>query len=843
MFPSYTPQSFEPKWQRIWEETGLYHATEGGNKPKFYCLEFFPYPSGDGLHVGHCRNYVPTDVISRFYRMRGYNVLHPMGWDAFGEPSEQYAILKGVHPRVTTDLNTANFHRQFTLIGASYDWSREIDSSNPEFYRWTQWFFLLLYQRGLAYRDTNWQWWCPTCQTTLSSHEVVGGVCWRGHTGVTKQPIPAWYFRITAYAEELISGLDSVDWPENIKTMQQNWIGKSEGVEIKFVMDNGENIPCFTTRPDTIFGVTFFVLAPEHPLVTQITAPDHRAEVEAYVANAKSKSDIDRTNTDREKTGVFTGGYVTNPLNSELIPVWVADYVLFSYGTGAVMGVPAHDQRDFEFARQFNIPIRVVIAPPGYKGDPLQEAYIQPGSMVNAGEFNGLANDDGGQRVADFIEKHEYGKRTLQYRMHDWLISRQRYWGTPIPIIHCTTCGEVPVPAEQLPVLLPPMDDFMPDGSGRSPLARVTEFVNTVCPKCGGAAQRETDTMGGFACSSWYYYRFTSPHYTKGPFDPESMRYWMLPGHDPDPTNNIRSTQHTGVDLYVGGAEHAVMHLLYARFWTKVMADAGLIPFREPFSILKNQGQLMGPDGKRMSKSRGNVITPDSIAETYGADALRIYEMFMAPFDQDVAWSMDGINGARRFVNRIWNIYSETWETNHISPMGEFIQQSTDPQLERLLHRTIRRITERIASFRFNTMVSTMMEFVNALSDRQREDRWHTITYHQTLETLLILMAPAVPHISEELWQLTGHTGSVHQQSWPNYDPDLAIEEMVQIPVTVDGKVREVLTLSLDASEADALEQALSKTRVQQFLVDREVQKVVYIGGKILNLVTRKKGS
>jgi leucyl-tRNA synthetase len=836
MFPQYSPQNIEPKWQRIWEESGLYHAVESGNKPKFYCLDFFPYPSGDGLHVGHCRNYVPTDVISRYYRMQGYNVLHPMGWDAFGEPAEQHAVRKGVHPRETTDQNTANFRRQYTLIGASYDWSREVDSSDPSFYRWTQWFFLLMYRRGLAYRDTNWQWWCPTCQTTLSSHEAVGGECWRGHKGVTKRPIPAWFFKITDYAEELISGLDTVDWPEKIITMQRNWIGKSEGVEIYFQVNNGEQIPCFTTRPDTIFGVTFFVLAPEHPLVAAITTTEHHAEVTAYLAESSRKSELDRTDTDREKTGVFTGGYVVNPLNDERIPVWVADYILLSYGTGAVMGVPAHDQRDFEFAQEFGIPVQVVIAPPGYKDDPFQEAFVQPGMMIHSGIFDGLTSEAGGQRVTDFIEDHRIGRRTVQYRMHDWLISRQRYWGAPIPIIHCPICGEVPVPEEQLPVLLPPMQDFTPDGSGRSPLARVLEFVNTTCPKCGGAAQRETDTMGGFACSSWYYYRFTSPHYSQGPFDPEAMRYWMFP----EPRSG--HTRPPGVDLYVGGAEHAVMHLLYARFWTKVMADAGLVPFREPFAVLKNQGQLMGPDGKRMSKSRGNVITPDSMAETYGADALRIYEMFMAPFEQDIAWSTEGINGARRFVNRVWNLYAETWEQNIQSQRNVDTKLEDDPQLERLLHKTIRRITERIEDFRFNTMVSTLMEFVNALLDRQQKGTWHTAAYAFALETLLVLLAPAVPHITEELWQLTGHSGSVHQQTWPAFDPELAGEDMTQVPVTVDGKVREVLAIPVDASEAEAREQAITQTHVQQFLEGREVAKVVYVPGKILNIVTRKKG-
>jgi leucyl-tRNA synthetase len=850
MFPTYNPQTIEPKWQKTWEESGIYRASEGGNRPKFYCMEFFPYPSGDGLHVGHCRNYVPTDVISRYYRMRGYNVLHPMGWDAFGEPAEQFAVRQGVHPRVTTDLNTVNFRRQLTIIGTSYDWSREIDSSHPEYYRWTQFFFLLLYKRGLAYRDVNWQWWCPTCQTTLSSHEAVGGECWRGHKGVTKKEIPAWYFKITAYADELLSDLETVDWPEKIKVMQRNWIGKSEGVEIKFEVisnqlsvsshsttDNCSLVTCFTTRPDTIFGVTFFVLAPEHPLVAQITTPEQRSDVEAYVAEAARRSEMDRTSTDREKTGVFTGGYVLNPLNGERLPVWVADYALMTYGTGAVMGVPAHDQRDFEFARRYGIPIREVIVPPDSLNvgrSALHQAYLDDGIMTNSGGFDGLPSVEGIQHVAEHIEKHGFGRRVVQYRMHDWLISRQRYWGAPIPIVHCPACGEVPVPEEQLPVLLPPMTNFMPDGSGRSPLARVPEFVNTTCPKCGKPAQRETDTMGGFACSSWYFLRFTSPHYDQGPFEPNAMRYWMP------------------VDLYVGGAEHAVMHLLYSRFWVKVMADAGMVPFREPFPKLMSQGQLMGLDGVRMSKSRGNVVTPDGVVETHGADSLRVYEMFMAPFEQDITWNTEGLSGARRFLNRIWNLYSETREVPPFPPplavpgvpSTENDSVNSDGGIEggldRLLHKTIRRVTERIEGFRFNTMVSALMEFVNALVERQRAGTWHTATYHQALETLLVLLAPSVPHIAEELWQLTGHSGSVHQQPWPVWDEGLARDEMAGIPVTVDGKVRQVIDVPVDASEAEVREMAVSQPKVQSYLAGREIIRVVYVGGKILNIVTRQ---
>ena len=818
-WPSYQPQVIEPKWQQLWEQGGLYRALETSEKPKYYCLDFFPYPSGYGLHVGHCRNYIPTDVLSRYKRMRGYNVLHPMGWDAFGEPAEQYAITQGVHPRLSTDRNTANYRRQMTLIGASYDWSREIDSSSPDFYRWTQWFFLLLYRRGLAYRDRNRQWWCPTCQTTLSSHEVVGGMCWRGHTGVTRREIPAWYFKITAYADDLLHGLDTIDWPENIKVMQRNWIGRSEGFEIHFPLaaDPSASITVFTTRPDTLCGVTFFVLAPEHPRVASLTTLSQRLAVEAYVAETASRSEIERMSEVRAKTGVFTGGFVTNPLNGERVPVWIADYVLPGYGTGAVMGVPAHDQRDYEFAQLFNIPIKVVIAPPDYHpDDELSAAYVDPGVMVNSGQFDGLRSPEGLQRVGAYLEEGGLGQRKVQYRMRDWLISRQRYWGTPIPIVHCPECGEVPVPEDQLPVWLPAMENFQPDGSGRSPLARRPDFVNTTCPKCAGPAQRETDTMGGFACSSWYFLRFTDPKYgdpVTGPINPEAVRYWMP------------------VDLYVGGAEHAVLHLLYARFWTEVMADAGLLTFREPFARLLNQGQLMGPDGRRMSKSRGNVITPDSMVEAHGADALRVYELFMAPFDQDVAWSTDGITGASRFLKRVWTLFGESYPASQTAG-------GVDTALERLLHQTIRRTSERIEGFRFNTMISALMEFVNALSDRRRQNAWHTATFHRALETLMVLLAPVTPHIAEELWQLTGHSGSVHQQSWPVWDEELARQEMVQVPIQINGKLREVIEVPVDTSQAEIEQLAYAQPKVQQHLGEKGITRVVYVPGKIFNIVT-----
>jgi len=817
----YHPQAIETRWQQTWEEGGLHLAHQGGGKPKYYCLDFFPYPSGDGLHVGHCRNYVPTDVLSRYKRMRGYNVLHPMGWDAFGEPSEQFAVAHNIHPQITTEQNTASFRRQFRLFGASYDWSREILSSSPEYYRWTQWFFLLLYRRGLAYRDTNWQWWCPTCQTTLSSHEAAGGVCWRGHTGVVRREIPAWYFRITAYADKLLEGLERIDWPEPIKAIQRNWIGRSQGVQVIFRLQDqpeGKGIETFTTRPDTLYGVTFIALAPEHALVSAVTTPEQQAEMQEYLVQAARQGEIERMSETRPKTGVFSGSYALHPLTSQPVPVWIADYVLPTYGSGAVMGVPAHDGRDFAFAQSKSLPFRVVVSPPGWQGEALTEAYTGSGRLVNSGEIDGCASQDGGEQIASRLEKAQLGRRVVVYRMRDWLISRQRYWGAPIPIIHCPTCGEVPVPEDQLPVLLPAMDNFQPDGSGRSPLARLPEFVNTTCPKCGGAAQRETDTMGGFACSSWYFLRFANPHYHAGPFDPEAVRYWLP------------------VDIYVGGAEHAVLHLLYARFWIKVMFDAGLVEFDEPFSKLLNQGQLMGLDGQRMSKSRGNVITPDSIVAEYGADALRVFVMFMAPFDEDANWSMEGINGARRFLNRLWTLFAETYVPSQAA-------DAEDMELERLVHRTIRMATERIETLRFNTLISLLMEFTNQLAERQRQPGWCTRSFHQALETLLLLIAPVAPYIADEIWQRTGHSGSVHQAAWPSWDAELARLDLINVAIQVNGRVRQVLEVPAEMGKDEIIALAQASQRLQPFIAGYQVQRVVYVPGRVVNFVVHREAN
>lgn len=813
-WPDYNPQEMEARLQKIWERDCIYHVIEDQELQKYYCLDFFPYPSGEGLHVGHCRNYFPTDVLSRYKRMQGYNVLHPMGWDAFGEPTEHYAITHGIHPRQSTDLNSANFKRQMKMIGTSYDWTREIDSSRPEFYHWTQYFFLLFYQRGLAYRDNQWQWWCPTCETTLSSHEVVDGVCWRGHSGVTKKKIPAWYFRITAYADELLSSLDEIDWPERIKLMQRNWIGRSEGCEIIFKTESGTPIPIFTTRPDTIFGSTFFVLAPEHDLVDQITTDAYRDEVREYISQAKLQSEADRLSEKRAISGVFTGSYVINPLSSERMSIWISDYVLPTYGTGAIMGVPAHDGRDFQFAKHYGLPVKVVVEPPDYNEQPLTEAYTGSGRLINSSDFSGLPDSIASEKICSELSARKLGGHAVNYRMHDWVISRQRYWGTPIPIIYCEACGQVPVPLDNLPVLLPEMDDFSLDSTGESPLARISDFVNVKCPICGGMARRETDTMGGFACSSWYFLRFVSPGYQEGPFEPEAMRYWMP------------------VDLYMGGAEHAVLHLLYARFWTMALADIGLLPFREPFSKLVNQGQLLAPDGQRMSKSRGNVITPDEITATYGADSLRVYELFMAPFDQDIRWNIEGIVGAYRFLERIWLMYRESYFDSEGS-------EEVDDELERWLHQTIQKVSQRIEDFRFNTVVSALMEFVNVLMDRYRTGHWHSSTYHQSLDILLVLLAPITPFIADEIWLLTGHSGSIHNQSWPAWDPELVWEPDLQLPVQVNGRLRAVINAPANASQESVEEIAFSDPGIIRNIEGKQIRKIYYVQGKILNIIAK----
>jgi leucyl-tRNA synthetase len=842
----YNPAEIEPKWQARWASSHLFKAEETAGRPKFYGLEFFPYPSGDGLSVGHCRNYIPTDVICRYKRMRGFEVLHPMGWDAFGLPAENEAIKRKSHPSKTVPRYVANYKRQMNLVGLSYDWSREVNSSSPDYYKWTQWIFLLLYKRGLAYRSDAPVNWCPSCGTVLANEEVEAGVCWRCSTIVEKRGLPQWFFRITAYADRLLSDLDLIDWPDSIKTMQRNWIGRSEGVEFEMKIDGRDDaLLVFTTRVDTVFGVSFAVLAPEHPLVKQITSDDRRAEVDEYVRKASLETEIERLSTERERTGVFTGAYAVNPMNGEKVPVFVADYVLLTYGTGAIMAVPAHDTRDFDFAKRYGLPTKLVIAPPdvdrnAMKGDELEEAYTGVGTMVNSGQFDGLPSPEGAQKIAEFMEAHGIGRIRVNYKLRDWLISRQRYWGVPIPIVYCRNCGEVPVPEEQLPVELPYVEHYEPSGTGRSPLATIPEFVNTTCPACGGAAERETDTMGGFACSSWYFLRYANPHYQEGPFEKRAAEYWLP------------------VDLYVGGAEHAVMHLLYARFWMKALHDAGMISLVEPFQALRNQGMVLAPvvrsmDGAhdvlpsltwvKMSKSKGNVVTPDEVASRYGADSLRVYELFVAPLTDSIQWSEDGINGMHRFLSRLYRLvrdhrgsYDAGWRAT--------VRQETDARpenraLARKTHQTIEKVTQDIEDLQFNTAVAALMGLMNELSKYVQAVplAGGSPVFSEAVEMLIFLLAPMAPHLADELWEQLGHEGFTATQPWPEYDPEIAKADAITLVVQVNGKVRERLSVRLGLSEEETRALALASPKVQAHIEGKSVRQVVVVPDRLVSIV------
>jgi leucyl-tRNA synthetase len=807
----YDPGKIESFWQAEWERSGLNRTRETPGRPKFYLLEMFPYPSGAGLSVGHLHNYVPCDVMGRYKRMAGHNVLHAMGWDAFGLPAENEALLRGAHPTETVPRYAANFKRQLTSAGCAYDWSREINSSSPEYYRWTQWFFLLLYKRGLAYRALGSQWWCEKCRTILANEQVVNGCCWRHtDTPVTKKDLEQWYIRITQYADRLLDDLDSIDWPEPIKLQQRNWIGRSEGAELSFPVAGhpGKEIDFFTTRPDTVFGVPFMVLAPEHPLVAEITTPAERAAVEAYVAAARRQSEIERMSTVKEKTGVFTGAYATNVFTKENIPIWIADYVLMGYGTGAIMAAPGQDQRDFEFATKYGLEIPRVTAPADGSAPPSDCAFTDHGVAINSGFLSGKPTADAIEAVCSYAEQHGIGRPTISYRMRDWLISRQRYWGCPIPIVYCKrSCGVVAVPEDQLPVRLPAMKDYQPSGTGRSPLANVPEFVNTTCPTCGGPAERETDTLDGFACSSWYFLRFASPHEDRAPFDRRAVDYWLP------------------VDLYVGGAEHAVMHLLYARMWTKVMFDAELISFQEPFPVLRNQGVVWAADGQRMSKSKGNVVTPDAMIAKYGADPLRLWELFMSPFDEDTAWNESGVAGTERYLQRVWTLVRRYVEAG--CPAG-----APSPETLKRAHKTIRTVTEHIERLRFNNAVAAMMEHLNHLA-RLKPDEIGRFA----IESYVVMLAAMAPHVTEVMWRELGHPESVHLESWPKYDEALTREETVTVVVQVNGKVRDRLTVPIDAIEQDVKALALKSEAVQRHLGGKPPRKFIYVRNKMLSIV------
>ena len=814
MSSRYNPQQIEKKWQERWAADRLYEVEEDESRPKWYALTMFPYTSGD-LHIGHWYAMAPSDVHARFKRMQGYNVLHPVGFDAFGLPAENAAISHGIHPYVWTMENIENMRRQLRGMGAIYDWNREVISCLPEYYKWTQWFFLKLYRAGLAYRAKAPVNWCPGCLTVLANEQVVGeGFCERCGTAVTKKDLEQWFFRITKYAEELLDH-SQADWPERIKIMQKNWIGKSSGAEVSFSLEHErvaqKEIRVFTTRPDTIFGVTFFLLAPEHPLVPQLTTPERRAEVEEYVAWSRRQPDFERTAEEKEKTGVFLGSYVVNRLNGKLVPIWITDYVLPTYGTGAVMGVPAHDSRDLAFARKFNLPVRVVIAPPGWCGEELESAYVEAGTMVNSGKFSGLSSDGGAEAICDLLEKRGWGKWATIYRLRDWLISRQRYWGAPIPIVYCDKCGIVPVPEADLPVLLPPDAEFRP--SGESPLKYCESFVNAACPQCAGPARRETDTMDTFMCSSWYFLRYASPKIDTAPFDDEKVSYWLP------------------VDLYTGGAEHATMHLLYARFFIKAIRDMGLVNFDEPFTRLFNQGTIIYR-GEKMSKSKGNVVNPDVYVAELGADAVRAYLMFIGPWEQGGEWSDTGISGISRWLNRVWNLME-------ISYTARSANAEAEKELVHITHRTIKRVTEDLERFRFNTMLARLMEFTNHLTRVKEVGSVSHSVWQEAITDFLLLLAPTAPHLAEELWVRMGHAYSVHNQSWPEWNEELVEEEEITLVIQVNGKLRDKVAVPASITEAESKELALNRERIKAYLKDREVTKVIYVPGRLVNVVAK----
>lgn len=809
----YNPKEIEPKWQKTWEDSKIYQATEDPKKPKRYVLEYFPYPSGAAMHVGHVRNYTIGDAVARFYRMRGYNVMHPMGWDAFGLPAENYAIKNNISPKQAIAENTGKFKQQLMQMGFSYDWSREIDSTDPKYYKWTQWFFKLLFERGLAYQKESPQWWCETDKTVLANEQVEAGKCWRCGNEVTKKVLNQWFFKITDYADRLLNDLDNLDWSEGIKAMQRNWIGKSKGAEIDFVVaDNRDvKIKVFTTRPDTLFGATFMVIAPESSIVDKITALSKKDEVEKYRLSVQDKTEVDRQETDRAKTGAFTGAYAVNPVNGEKIPVWVADYVLPSYGTGAIMAVPAHDDRDYEFAKKFNLPIVRVI-----KNDAPDDEYTHAeGKVINSGTYNGLVSQEAREKVLADLVKQGVAKERVNYKLRDWLISRQRYWGAPIPIIHCPKDGAVAVPDDQLPVELPEVKSYQPTGEGTSVLASVPEWVNTTCPKCGGPAKRETDTMDGFACSSWYFLRFADPHNDKEPFGKDKAQFWLP------------------VDDYIGGAEHAVMHLLYARMWTKVMHDAKLIDFDEPFTALRNHGMILAPDGRKMSKSWGNVIAPDDmIGQGYGADTVRLMELFIGPWDQAANWSVEGVGGVFRFLQRVWTLAQE-----YLDSANSNKSTASSQELQRVTHKATKKVTEDLSNMGFNTAIATLMEAVNELYKIKADKGFVDENWEDALKTLLQLLAPFAPHIAEELWQQLGNKGSVHVSDWPTYDEKYLVSGSMTIAVQVNGKLRAEIEVPSDAKQGDIEAKALAAENVKKHLGGKKPSKIIYVPGRLVSIV------
>lgn len=799
----YNPKEIEKKWQDIWEEEGAFHASDDKTKEKFYTLIEFPYPSGQGLHVGHPRPYTALDIVSRKKRMQGYNVLYPIGWDAFGLPTENYAIKNKIHPKKVTETNVARFKSQLKALGFSFDWSREINTTDPEYYKWTQWIFLKLFEKGLAYKKETSINWCTQCKVGLANEEVVNGVCERCGSEVVRKVKNQWMLKITEYAERLINDLDILDYIERVKIQQKNWIGRSTGMEIDFGTTTGEKLRVYTTRPDTLFGVTYMVISPEHPFVEKYkTRISNISEVEEYQDAASKKSDFERTELVKEKTGVEIKGIkAINPVNGREIPIWVSDYVLVSYGTGAIMAVPGHDTRDWEFAKKFNLPIIEVVA----GGNIDDEAFtdIESGKMINSEFLNGLEVKDAKVKISDWLSEKGIGTRKVNYKLRDWVFSRQRYWGEPIPLVECEKCGWVPIPESELPLLLPEVESYEPTDNGESPLANMTEWVETACPKCGGKAKRETDTMPQWAGSSWYFLRYTDPHNKNALASKENLDYWLP------------------VDWYNGGMEHTTLHLLYSRFWHKFLFDCGVVPTPEPYQKRTSHGMILGENNEKMSKSRGNVVNPDEIVDEYGADTLRLYEMFIGDFEKSAPWSMNGVKGCRRFLDRIWKLQGMLTEGNEYSK-----------DLETSMHKTIKKVSEDFESMKFNTAIASMMSLLNDFYAKGK------VNYAE-FKTFLKLLNPVAPHISEELWNLNKFGGRAYQQAWPGWDESKTIEDQIEIAIQLNGKVREKIMVVSGLSKEDTENTALADERVKALIDGKQVVKVIGVPGKLVNIVVR----
>jgi leucyl-tRNA synthetase len=831
MSEPYNPKTLEPKWQAVWENQKIFKVTEDPSKPKYYLLEMFPYPSGR-IHMGHVRNYTIGDVVARYKRMRGFNVLHPMGWDAFGMPAENAAIQNKTHPSKWTQTNITYMREQLKKMGFSYDWDREVATCDPDYYKWEQKIFLEMLKKGLAYRKHSFVNWCETCQTVLANEQVEQGLCWRCESKVIQKPLEQWFFKITDYAEELLrKTYELPGWPERVLVMQREWIGKSLGATVLFPVENShEKIEIFTTRPDTLYGVTFMSLATEHPLIDKLVKnPAKRKEIEDLHKRTLAVDREKRLADQYEKEGVALGINAIHPLTGEKVPIYVANFVLMEYGTGAIMAVPAHDQRDFDFAGKYKIPIKVVIVPPGVgavREPPLQDAYEDPGVMLNSAQFSGMASEEAKTAIVKFLEEKKMGRQTITYKLRDWGISRQRYWGTPIPIIHCDSCGMVPVPEKDLPVVLPL--DVELTGEGGSPLARYPAFVQTTCPVCKKPARRETDTMDTFVESSWYFLRYCSARYEEGPFDPRAVEYWM--GRSPSPQSSPVEGEGEGIDQYIGGIEHAVLHLLYSRFYTKVLRDLGYLKIGEPFRNLLTQGMVI-KDGAKMSKSKGNVVDPNYLIEKYGADTARLFSLFAAPPEKDLDWNDQGVEGAYRFLKRVWALVTL------LSPSLRAPSPSTGKGggegETRFLHKTIKKVTEDLEKFQFNTAIAALMEFYNFLSEQKIPPS------RESIKALVILLSPFVPHIAEELWNLLGEKKSLVDEPWPKYDPKALLSETQSIVVQVNGKLRGHLEVSAGAAEEEVKSAALADAKVTTYLAGKQIVKVIYVKGKILNLVVK----